>query len=338
MIYDRYAYKKYQYMLVVIDVYSRYLDIRALTTRRFPVIMEKLNDICEQMGYPKNVNCDNEFNTGEFKRWCKVHNVTAWFSDPEDIQKNSIVERVNRTIAQLLAKWRTATGDYDWVKVLPRIVKNYNTTIHRTIKATPQQVKSGAKKNLQVRMAFTPMLSVGDVVRLKRVKQVFDKGDVLTYSKEPYVIAKFSGNRVVLRNAITGEVRERTYKPDDVRKVDDIIQDIRPTPVSRGERTLDARKRERRIKKKLREEGVEVERAVRTTRESRRVPLAPEPKPKSKAKAKKKDKEFDISEEGVYMAEKIVDSRKRKGKREYFVKWEAIQAMRTLGRRLLTYR
>ena len=92
--------------------------------------------------------------------------------------------------------------------------------------------------------------------------------------------------------------------------------------MSRGERTLEARKKERRIKKRLREEGVEVEKAVRATRESRRVALAPEPKPKSKAKAKKRTKEFDVSEEDVYIAERIVDSRKRKSKREYLVKWE----------------
>ena len=322
MIYDRFEYRKYKYMLVVIDVYSRHLQIRPLTTREFPKIMDKLNDICDNMGFPKNVNCDNEFNTKEFKKWCKIHNITAWFSDPEDVQKNSIVERVNRTIAGMLAKWRTATGNYDWVKVLPKIVSNYNNTFHRTIKATPFQVKKGIKMNTQKRISFTPLVQSGDVVRLKKVRKVFDKGDVLTYSKDTFVVDKFKGNRLVLRNSTSGELKDKTYKPEDVKKIDDIIEDIRPTSVSRGERTLAEKKKERRIKKKLREEGVEVERTVRATRKTRRVPLAPTPKPASKKKRKAKDKEFDISEEDVFEAEKIVDSRKRKGKREYLVKWK----------------
>ena len=322
MIYDRFTFNKYKYMLVVIDVYSRYLQIRPLTSRRFPVIMEKLNDICDVMGFPKNINCDNEFNTKEFQKWCKVHQITAWFSDPEDIQKNSIVERVNRTIANLLAKWRTATGNYDWVKILPKIVSNYNNTFHRTIKATPLQVKKGIKKNNQTRLKFVPVLRRGDVVRIKRVKKVFDKGDVLTYSKDTFTIDKFSGNRLVLRNSKTGEVRDRTFKPDDVKLIDDIVQDIRPTSVSRGDRTQAEKQKEKRIKKKLREEGVEVEQTVRATRKSRRVPLAPTPKPKSTKKQKEKEKKFDISEKDVYEAEKIVGSRKRKGRREYLVKWK----------------
>ena len=66
MIYDRYTYQKYKYMLVVIDVFSRFLQVVPLTTRKFPVIMDKLNDVCKKIGYPKNINCDNEFNTKEF--------------------------------------------------------------------------------------------------------------------------------------------------------------------------------------------------------------------------------------------------------------------------------
>ena len=79
----------------------------------------------------------------------KKHDVKFKFSDPEDIQKNSIVERVNRTIAGLLQKWRTATKNRDWVKVLPDIIKNYNNTKHRTIKAIPEKVFNGKAKSRQ---------------------------------------------------------------------------------------------------------------------------------------------------------------------------------------------
>jgi len=57
LIYDRFTYNKYKYMLVVIDVYSRFVAVRPLTTRKFPVIMRNLDAICDDMGYPKNINC-----------------------------------------------------------------------------------------------------------------------------------------------------------------------------------------------------------------------------------------------------------------------------------------
>jgi len=110
MIYDRFTLHHYKYILVCIDVYSRYLQCRPLTNRRFPTIMKNLQNIFDHMGIPKSINCDNEFDTKQFEAYCRENDVTIYFSDPNEINKNAIVERVNRTIAQLLQKWRTATG------------------------------------------------------------------------------------------------------------------------------------------------------------------------------------------------------------------------------------
>ena len=45
MIYDRYQFHNYKYVLGVIDVYSRYAGCRAMTNMRMDTIMEKLKDI-----------------------------------------------------------------------------------------------------------------------------------------------------------------------------------------------------------------------------------------------------------------------------------------------------
>ena len=320
MIYDRFTYNKYKYMLVIIDVFSRYLQVVPLTTRKFPVIMQKLNDVCKKIGYPKNINCDNEFNTREFKVWVKEHNITVWFSEPDEINKNAIVERVNRTIAGLLQKYRSATGDYNWVKVLPDIVENYNTNYHRTIKNTPEKVFKGGVSR-QTFVTFTPTLEVGSLVRIKRVKEVFDKGDVLTYSKDTYVVVKISGNRYVLRNSRTGELTKRGYKAQELKLFNE-VQTFKPQQaVSSGERTLEQNRREKAVKKRLREEGVDVEQAIRPTRQSARVSAQP-PKPKGKKKKAVRAKVFDEDDTDVYRAEKIVGERKKKGKKEYLVAWK----------------
>ena len=321
MIYDRYTYQKYKYMLVVIDVFSRFLQVVPLTTRKFPVIMDKLNDVCKKIGYPKNINCDNEFNTKEFITWAKLHNITVWFSEPDEINKNAIVERVNRTIAGLLQKYRTATGDYNWPRVLPDIVHNYNTNYHTTIKNTPQAVFKGGR-NKQTAVMFSPALQVGSKVRIKRVKKVFDKGDVLTYSKDAYVVSKIAGNRYVLRNSRTGEATSRAYKPQELKPFNE-VQEFKDKPVSSGERTQEQNRRERATKRKLREEGVDVERAVRETRATRRVPLAQTPKPTSKRKAAAPaERVFDADDKDTYIVEKILGERKRKGGKQYQVSWE----------------
>ena len=223
--YDRYEFGKYRYMLVVIDVYSRFLSVKPLTTRKFGTIMNKLDEICDEMGYPKNINCDNEFNTHEFRKWCEKYDVTAWFSEPDDINKNSIVERVNRTLAGLMKKYRTATRDRNWVKVLPLIVKNYNSTYHSTVKAMPLEIKNGVKKNRQVRISISSSLDVGDLVRIKRVKQIFDKGDVIMYSKKVYVVNSVKKNRYELRDSETGDIKSRLYKDEELKRVEEYEDD-----------------------------------------------------------------------------------------------------------------
>src|SRR5271157_5201789 len=47
MVYDRYQYHSYKYVLGVIDVYSRYVVCRALTNMKMNTIMEKLKSIFE---------------------------------------------------------------------------------------------------------------------------------------------------------------------------------------------------------------------------------------------------------------------------------------------------
>ena len=79
----------------------------------------------------------------------------------------------------VLQKWRTATKNRDWVKVLPDIIKNYNNTKHRTIKAIPEKVFNGKAKNRQdVKIVFYN-IDVGDFVRIKQHKKVFNKGDYI---------------------------------------------------------------------------------------------------------------------------------------------------------------
>ena len=42
-----------------IDVYSRYLQARAMTNRRMETIIDNINDIFKTMGKPANLNADN---------------------------------------------------------------------------------------------------------------------------------------------------------------------------------------------------------------------------------------------------------------------------------------
>ncbi len=181
--------------------------------------MINLKDIFDRTGMPTSINCDNEFNTKSFKEFAAKNNIKIHFSEPNDLNKNAIVERLNRTIAQLLQKWRTATSQRAWYRILPDVVENYNNTFHRTIKAKPNDVFHGKDKNHQEVIILEPKLKVGHRVRVMLQKKVFAKGDRQKFSKEVYEIIERIGHRFKLQN-IESQVKPRElFKEYELQKI-----------------------------------------------------------------------------------------------------------------------
>ena len=227
MVYDRYEYHKYKYILMCIDVYSRYLMAVPLTTRRFPEIMKALKDIFKVMGIPKYINCDNEFNNHEFNSYCKEHGIKVYFSSPDETNKNAIVERVNRTIASMLQRYRIAHRKYDWYNWLPKIVANYNSTYHSGIKAVPLLVWEGKEESHQKITSLPDPIKVGDYVLAQVTKTKLDKGDKPHYGKEVYKVVEKEGRKNILERE-DGSIVRHPYKSYELLKIEPRKTDSSP--------------------------------------------------------------------------------------------------------------
>ena len=221
MIYDRYAWKHYKYIIVIIDVYSRFAAAHAMTNRENKTIMDNIKDIIKIMGIPKIISCDNEFDTHEFKKFCLEHDIAARFSEPHEIQKNSIVERFNKTLAGYIKKLREALKIYDWVKYLQDIMYNYNNKYHRTIRNTPYNIFWEKGKNKQDIIIVPRKFKVNDKVRLRLKKKVFDKSDVRYYSKEIYIVEGVEKDKYGTNEYLLSDGKKYTGK--NLIKINDII-------------------------------------------------------------------------------------------------------------------
>ena len=214
--YSRYTYRKYKYILVVIDVYSRYVDARPMTSRENPVIMKHIESIFDNLGYPYRIQCDNEFDTIAFEIFCKRYDIKTHFSEPNEMNKNSIVERFNRTMIGQLQKYRLTHLEYDWYKYLHDIIKNYNGTYHDTIENIPAKVWNHEEYNEQIITRIIPTYNVGDKVRVLLHKKIFDKSDKLIHSKEIYIITEVLPHTYKLNN-------DKFYKQYELVKTSDNV-------------------------------------------------------------------------------------------------------------------
>jgi len=216
IVYSKYEKYKYKYILVVIDVYSRYVQIRPLTNRENPNINKNIIAIFETMGYPYRIQSDREFASKAFIDLMSKCDVKLSFSDTNEINKNAIVERFNRTLRDLLKKYRLIYHDYNWTKYIYEIIDVYNNSYHSTIDDTPFNIWNKNHYNQQTIIQNPPQFKIGDIVRIVKTKEIFGKADEIIHSKEIYKVIKVNKNNITLDN-------EYSYKPYELIKVNDII-------------------------------------------------------------------------------------------------------------------
>lgn len=185
----------YSYILVVVDVHSRKMGAAAMKnksdyTEAFPVIVQNYFTKEGNEVWPASLSCDREYINEEFKQMMEDRGVNIWYSQPDQPNKNAIVERIIRTMRVWFKRWFHESVDGNWVAVLPEFIENYNNLFHSTIKANPSDVWDGVATNNQQQKWVPAQREVGDRVRLVLRK----------HAKNPF--AK-SGDRKVSRNIYT---------------------------------------------------------------------------------------------------------------------------------------
>ena len=110
-----------------------------------------------------------------------------------------VVERFNRTIKEMMHKYLQATESKTIRKVLPRIVKNYNNSYHKSIGMAPNDVtieNSGEvwdRLNSLAVKRNRPKIKAGDRVRVMIKEKAFEKKYNPRFSKAVYTVTARKG-------------------------------------------------------------------------------------------------------------------------------------------------
>ena len=194
-----------KYILCIIDVFSKYAWCVPLPDKKAPTVLKAFKNVIKQSKRkPAKVWCDNgsEFYNELFKAFLDDNEMTMYSTYGE--HKSVVVERFNRTIKTWLWKYFTAKHTRNWVDTLEQLTDFYNRQKHRSIKMTPTEACKPKNhqevfNNLYQKQLNTelnsiedlpkPKFRVGDVVRISRMKEIFEKGFHDNYSRETFTVS-----------------------------------------------------------------------------------------------------------------------------------------------------
>ena len=132
--------KGFRYIFVIIDNYCKYLWAIPLKNKKSQTITKEfMNILPTSKRRPLKLESDRgaEWYNSIFQNFLKAKNIHHYSRFTG--KGPSIAERVIRTIRNLLKKPIFLACNADWISELPSVTKQYNNTIHHSIKMTPLQ-------------------------------------------------------------------------------------------------------------------------------------------------------------------------------------------------------
>ena len=134
--------KGVKYLLCVIDLFSRYSWVISLKNKKEDSIAEGFQNIFKKSERKSNkiwVDHGGEFYNNKFKIFKKDNDIEMYSTSNEG--KSVVAERFIKTLKNKIYKHMAAIGKNVYFNDLGDIVKDYNNTIHNSIKVKPKDVK-----------------------------------------------------------------------------------------------------------------------------------------------------------------------------------------------------
>ncbi len=189
----------YKFILVVIDCFSKMVYARPVKRKNADYMSDAFESIFSNFDqFPNSIITDRglEFYNSKVQAVFTKYGINHYSTKTKTPWKASMAERVIRTLKSRLQKYFYKTKSKKWVDFLPDLIKNYNSTPHRTIGMAPDQVtvnNSDAiyKKQFKtVDFKVAPRLEIGDKVRILEDKTLFEKGYTRNWSEKIYKVTR----------------------------------------------------------------------------------------------------------------------------------------------------
>lgn len=192
------------YLLIVIDVFSKYLFIEPLKSKRAKDVLQAFERVLRHDRAPHILQTDKggEFNNKLFKSGLGKRDIVYFTAQNENI-KVSPVERVIRTFRNKLHKLFQSKRSYRYLEDLQGLVASYNSTPHRSLpnRLSPTDVNKdneaivwdfmyNRNQNDPPALKQELKFKIGDLVRLAYNKYTFQRDYQQKWTSEIFKVAE----------------------------------------------------------------------------------------------------------------------------------------------------
>ena len=206
----------YRFILIIIDCFSKMVYACPVKRKNADYMTQAFESIFRKFDqFPNSLITDQglEFYNASVQKLLTSYGINHYHTVTKTKWKASMAERVIRTLKSRLEKYFYHTKTKRWIDFLPQLVRNYNSTPHRTIGMAPNQVTDQNSSAIYKRvfgdtnLKTIPRLVIGDKVRILIDKSIFSKGYTQNWSEKIYLI-----KQVIQKSGIVW------YKIEDVDK------------------------------------------------------------------------------------------------------------------------
>ena len=251
-----------RFVLIVIDIFSKYLWVAALKSKTAKDVIAGFEAIMSQQKHPIRTyrsDMGKEYVAGPVQSYFTRNNINHITT--QNPPKANFAERVIRTIKSKIMRYFTEHQTHRYIDILPKLVASYNRTKHTTTGVAPVNVNQSNAQAIWDRVYASPRLyrqlvsetntrerpyrfKVGDYVRVSYLKQAFTRGSydqgwsgeifqIMSRRKRQdipvYTLRDYSGQDIT-GTFYEPELQKITFKANALYKIERIIK----KKVSRG--------------------------------------------------------------------------------------------------------
>ena len=234
------------YLLIAIDLLSRYLWVRPLKTKSAREVRDAFEDIFSNGRTPEKLRTDQgkEFDNNTLKKYLKDENIKYFTTQNEG--KANYAERVIKTLKNKIFKYLTHNNTRRYADKLQQFVQSYNNTVHRSLGMAPSKVTKKKAKTIWWKL-YKPKSTgsrvkpytfrVGDHVRITFLKNKFSReydqrwtGEIFTVTHRyrvqgiPQCKLKDYNGEEIKGSFYKEELQKVAFDPDKPFKVERILQ------------------------------------------------------------------------------------------------------------------